>query len=277
MPSFRDFWLYVRDFWRYECAAHRQTMDSLASFLHASPTVLAYSFSSLILGSVGLFFFSGRQAVLDQIAYTVFGFTGTALLAYLFFRVIAPLQLINNLKEQKYALERENEALKDPKLQIEFELTQPSFYQNDTHVRGQEVIAYELYRVAVRNSNVRQELRVELTSITPCPQHLTGRLPLPLQFQHEPPTVRSVTLMPQDRRFVDVVMRSFSSESKEFSMSIQHSVNGVSGEIPDDRYRIEIKCIGESGPLSKWFIIDIHERKFRMYKDTPFERLAREF
>ncbi len=159
---------------------------------------------------------------------------------------------------------RKSKTVLKPHLTIEFDPQKPSFYQAGVIPKALEVVHYELYRVAVQNSDVRQDIKVQLEAIDPCPTELNGRLPLPLHFQHEPQSLRSINLKPLERRFVDVVQRSFSSESKEFKLSIQHTIDWVSSEIPEGRYQIEIKAAGDTGSDTKGFIIDVQQRKLRM-------------
>ena len=170
----------------------------------------------------------------------------------MFFFLIKELRKSRNIKVQ------ENE------LKIEFGLEGPSsFYQRGfIKEENKQGYSYELFRIAIQNSNHFQNIEVKITEIDPCPDYLDGRLPLWLQFQHEPITSRFIKVKPNDKIFVDIIQSV--SSLKVSRLLLKHTVNGVPQDLPEAKYKIKIRASSENGYDEKCFIAGIEKLRLFM-------------
>lgn len=150
------------------------------------------------------------------------------------------------------------------KFKIEFkENNNSSFYQRGYINKGNNKgYSYELYRIVIKNSNHFQNVEVKLVEIEPCPDYLLGRLPLWLQFQHEPESKRFIKVKPNDYVFVDVIQSTMSVNVSK--LLIKHTVQGIPQELLERMYKIKIRASSENGSDEKWFYVGIEDLRLVM-------------
>lgn len=106
-------------------------MHDIAKFLHIDPHKLIYAFLACTLGSLGLFFVSGVNALIDQLIYICVGVIGSFVLLYAFHRIKAPIELMEKGTSQRKEIEDDKRALEEqlkPILEIEFNPEDPGYF-----------------------------------------------------------------------------------------------------------------------------------------------------
>ncbi|HET6464908.1 MAG TPA: hypothetical protein VFH55_04775 [Nitrospiria bacterium] len=171
-------------------------------------------------------------------------------------------------RKNRRVKETELVKLKDPGFDVEFKYEEESFYhQGINRSENGELFNFELYRIAVKNHHAPQDIKVRIIAIEDS-NEFEGRLPLPLQFQHDTTAaVRSVKLAANERVFVDVVMQA-AMTTRGFMRFIKHSVPGVPQQINAGRFKLKIAIIGERDTIEKWFLVshDIDAKLGRLFK-----------
>lgn len=273
---------WLKSLWGYECMVHRQCIEDLTTFLNISARNLAYSLSVLLLGIIALFLLSGPNAAFDQLIYSCFGIIGAFLLVYCFYRMLAPVKLMERELSLRRKLEGEKAALEEklqPKLEIEHNENDPAYFHESPYFRsdtplpdvlrshGEELTDWRLCRIAVRNLSKSYTIRnveVKLLHIEQCPAGLKGKLPLHLHFMHDnnSPFKHSIDINPGSRQFVDVITWSWeipASGPPEFT--INHSEVGLAANIPVDKYKLTIEVSANDAiAISKDFRVGMRNK-----------------
>jgi hypothetical protein len=269
----------LRSLWGYERMVHRQCIQDLEAVVRFSPKVLAFSSPAVILGLAAVFFWSGPNAALDQFTYTC-GVVGASLLVYGFYRVLAPVRLMEKQTALTEQLKKETQFLEEklqPKLEIGFDENDPRYFFESPYFRSERPIDdiiraetpndWRLCRISIKNLSTASTVRnveVKLVQIEKCPDHLKGKLPLRLHFMHDndnPPTHR-LDLNPGSPQFVDVVMLSLdlgADGPPDFVLT--HSEIGIEAKLPIDDYKVTIEVSAKDATsLSRAFCIGMREK-----------------
>lgn len=221
-------------------------------------TLIVSSVLSLVIGDTIAYYWVGRKAAsrltMENAAYGLFPILIFTLTYFIPRLTITPFRKYSRLKAENTTLRQENEELKDPGFDVEFDCNGDSFYHyGNTRFSDGEHGAFELYRIAINNHHVPQNISASVVKIEGADE-FKDAVPLPLQFQHDhTASERSIRLIAQQRIFIDVVQLA-SSTTKPYALTIQSTVTGWRNRIiRGDHFKLKIEVYGEKAKVSRCF------------------------
>jgi hypothetical protein len=109
------------------------------------------------------------------------------------------------------------------------------------------------------------EVRISLESLQPCPFHLSGKFPLALHLQHDATDSQKIfKLGKNDEKYVDIIQRRFSMNTKSWRLVICHIETGIETDIPDEQnYELTIKVRSDEDEDTKKFSAGVEPDKSR--------------
>ncbi len=150
--------------------------------------------------------------------------------------------------------------LKISKWEIHLNPKDNSYVQKQPYT-NKDTYLYTL-RIGVKSKNEADTIKkveVKLKEISPSIKGLYG-LPLPLHFMHNntPPMIEQKDIQPLDEIFIDVLNYFVLPEKQQQNfLRITHIVDGISGDIPINKYKLKINVTSEnSGTLIKYITFD---------------------
>ncbi len=152
------------------------------------------------------------------------------------------------LSELKFRKPIPEENKKNNSFGLEFEYEGNSFYHKGSFDKPREQWSphFEVYRIAIKNHNVKQKIDVQIVDINGTPE-LNGKLPVSLKWKNG----RDGSLFPKERAFIDVAM---------LNMHVAHvlTVKILDYQIFAEKFQIKIKAYAEHGdPIEQWFQVSV--------------------
>lgn len=243
----------LSDLYKYERTISSRAWKDTQEYLRLTPKRAIFGITTggaaIILG----WSFEQTEAVITGLKGAGIGVFAWVLF-YAWERTCAPFKLQNELSVENIALKKANAELKDPGFDVEFDYRGDSFYHcGSTRFHDGEYGHFELYRIAVKNHHIPQDISASVVKIEGADQ-LKDAAPFPLQFQHDhSASVRSMRLIAEQRVFIDVVQLS-STTTRPYGITIQSTVAGWRNTpIRGDGFKLKIDVCGEKAKASRYY------------------------
>ena len=242
--------------------------------------------ASMIISAAIVGWYRGDEPnkFLNPIVYAAGAFAVTSIAVFVYNFLAAPGRIHSDQQKEIRSL---SELVK-PALRVHFSEDDNTFFYesqwfheledlfNQQSARGLKYL--RLCRIALINSSKAisaENVEVRLTSISPLPKELRGKLPLPLHFMNDniQPYKQSKNLNPNATEYVDVIGWILDRQFKKSTFYVYHCVNDIDAQFPVGDYIITIEASAKNmicKPISLY--IGMRNRDGKAFKLWMSER-----